>query len=285
MKQLIIILILFMTLIACNKNSKFKIPVIPSELDSILDIYIKNNPKNDIYYLIFESRCGKQFFTLQCSSSSYSSDYMDGCFMREGKLIVYWSVNKSWKDSLLHIQEEQCFDSLAKYNNMAGTDGNYDFSYNPKTYRILSVNQYREAVQSDWEYPTPACDSNIIRSTALNTIVNDYINTNKSSAIVSLRFSNLNGDTFVSIGHDYEYDPKSFSGMFYRDERIVVIYSIESINGMDIIDKQSLLPIQAIKDYKTRKRKYPRYPENKYKIISKNVLEPISFYNNIWMNI
>ena len=284
MKKLIYILILCIILIACNNNCSFT--TIPPELDSIIERYIANYPNNEIYDLIFESRNGKQFFTLQCSSSCYNSDYLDGCFMREGKIIVYWAVNNSWKDSLLHIQEEeQCHDSLAKYTDLAKNDFFYDAPYNPLTYRILSVSQYREADESDWAYPKPACDSNVIRSSALNTIVNDYINTNDSPTIVYIRFSKVNGDTFVSIGHDYEYCQEAFSGMFYRDERIVVIYDIGNINDMDIIDKQAMLPIREIDAYKTKKRKNPLSTEEKYKIISNEVLEPISYYNSNWFKI
>ena len=258
----------------------------PPELDSILEEYIAKYPKNDIYYLIFENRNNKQFFTIQSSTSCYDSNYMDGCFMRKGKIIVFWSVNQSWKDSLLHIpQESLCYDSLAKFSDFATDLVQYDAPYNPQTYRILSVNQYREVEDSDWAYTTPACDSNVIQSSALNKIVNNYINENDSPNIVYLRFSNLKGDIFVSMGQDYVYDPVTFSGMLYRNKRIVVLYSIDKLKNLEIIDKQSMLPVKTISDYKAQARKYPRYPEEKYRIVSKEIIEPISSDDNIWMDI
>ena len=265
-------------------NSSFT--AMPSELDSLLDDYIAKYPNNKIYYMIFENRCNKQFFTLQCFSDCYDSNYLDGCFMKRGRIIVFWSVNKSWRDSLLHIpQEELCFDSLTKYTDFSKTDMCYDAPYNPQTYRILSANRYRKATVSDWNYPEPACDSNAICSSVLNKIVNDYINTNNSPNIVYLRFSNLNGVDFVSVGQDCVYDPETFSGMFYRNERIVVIYSIDKLKNFDFVDKQSLLHIQEIRDYKSQSRKFPRFPEKKYRIVSKEVIESISSNNSIWMDI
>ena len=130
-----------------------------------------------------------------------------------------------------------------------------------------------------------ASDSNIIRSSVLNKIVNDYINTNDSPNIVYLRFSNLDGNNYVSIGYDYVYDPESFSGMFYRNKRIVVIYAIDKIKNLNIIDKQAMLPIETISDYKSYKRKFPQFPETKYRIKSKDVIESISLDDSIWINI
>jgi hypothetical protein len=284
MKKIFILLVISTILIACYNNNNCFIVISP-ELDSILDEYIDKNPDNKIYYLTFENRCNKQFFTLQCSSDCYDSNFVDGCFMKKGKIIVFWSVNKSWKDSLLHIpQEELCFDSLAKYTDFAKTEMDYDAPYNALTYRIISVNEYRKATDSDWSYPESARDSNVICSSVLNDILNNYINTNNSPIITYLRFSNLNGTDFVSIGQDYVYDPEAFSGMFYRNERIVVVYSIDKLRNLDIIDKLSLLPIHTICDYKSHKRKYP-IGEKKYCIVSKNTIEPISSDNKLWMDI
>ena len=86
-------IIIFIVLITCNiacKNTNRSFTSMPPELDSVIAKYIANHPDNEIYDLIFESRNGKQFFTLQCSSDLYNSDYVDGCFMREGKIIIYW---------------------------------------------------------------------------------------------------------------------------------------------------------------------------------------------------
>ena len=286
MKKIFIIFIISIISIACNirKDNNSYIPI-SSGLDSILDEYIHKNPDSKIYNLIFESQCDKQFFTLQCSSDCYDSNFMDGCFMKNDKIIVFWSVNKSWKDSLIKIpQEGLCYDSLAKFTDYSNTQMDYDAPYNPQTYRILSTNQYREATISDWNYPKPACDNNVINSSALNDIVNDYINTNNSPHIVYLRFNNLNGANFVSVGQDYVYDSKMFSGMFYRNERIVVVYSIDKIKNLDIIDKRSLLPIQTISDYKSQKRRY-LIGEKKYRIVSRESIVSIPFNNKNWMDI
>ena len=256
------------------------------ELDSILDVYIANNPKRNVFNIVFENRNHKQFFYLQSYPDFYDGNLVDGCFMKNGKIIIFWSINKSWKDSLLHIpQEKLCFDSLANYSDVNKGGVHFDGSPNHLTYRILSVNKYKRAEESDWSYPEPACDNNVISSKALNKIFNVFINTNDSPTITYLRFSNVNGDNFVSIGYDIVFNPETFSGMFYRNERIIVVYSIDNIRNLDIIDENSLLPIQRISDYRPMKRKFPRFPEKKYRIVSKEKMERITSDNNIWMDI
>lgn len=286
MRKIIPTTLLCIVLIACNRNGSNFSAMMPPELDSILDKYIAENPKRNVFNMLFYNFNNKQFFTLQSSSDYYDSNYVDGCFMKNGKIIIFWSVNNSWKDSLLHIpQEELCFDSLEKYKDFNKVGVDYDVPENSLTYRILSKNKYRKAEESDWSYPEPACDSNVISSSALNKIVNDFINTNDSPIITYLRFSNVNGDNFVSIGYDFVYNPETFSGMFYRNGRIVVVYSLDNIRNLDIIDKESLLPIQTISDYRALKRKFPRFSEKKYRIVSKEKMERITSDNSIWIDI
>ena len=286
MRKIITIILLCIALIACNRNGSNSSAMMPPELDSILDEYIANNPKRNVFNIVFENRNHKQFFYLQSYPDFYDGNFVDGCFMKNGKIIIFWSVNKSWKDSLLHIpQEDLCFDSLANYSDVNKGGVHFDGSPNHLTYRILSVNKYKRAEESDWSYPEPACDNNVISSKALNKIVNVFINTNDSPTITYLRFSNVNGDNFVSIGYDIVFNPETFSGMFYRNERIIVVYSIDNIRNLDIIDENSLLPIQRISDYRPMKRKFPRFPEKKYRIVSKEKMERITSDNNIWMDI
>ena len=286
MRKIITIILLCIALIACNRNGSNSSDMMSPELDSILDVYIANNPKRNVFNIVFENRNHKQFFYLQSYPDFYDGNLVDGCFMKNGKIIIFWSVNKSWKDSLLHIpQEDLCFDSLANYSDVNKGGVHFDGSPNHLTYRILSVNKYKRAEESDWSYPEPACDNNVISSKALNKIVNVFINTNDSPTITYLRFSNVNGDNFVSIGYDIVFNPETFSGMFYRNERIIVVYSIDNIRNLDIIDENSLLPIQRISDYRPMKRKFPRFPEKKYRIVSKEKMERITSDNNIWMDI
>lgn len=286
MRKIITTTLLCIALIACNRNGSNSSAIMPPELDSILDKYIAENPKRKVFDIIFENRNHKQFFTLESYPDFYDGNFVDGCFMKNGKIIIFWSVNKSWKDSLLHIpQEELCFDSLEKYEDVNKGDVQFCGSPNSLTYRILSVNKYKKADESDWSYPESACDSNVISSTALNKVVNDVINTIDSPPITYLRFSNVNGDNFVSIGYDIVYNPETFSGMFYRNGRIVVVYSLDNIRNLDIIDRKSLLPIQTISDYRALKRKFPRFSEKKYRIVSKEKMERITCDNSIWIDI
>lgn len=286
MRKIIPTTLLCIVLIACNRNGSSFSAMMPPELDSILDKYIAENPKRKVFDIIFENRNHKQFFTLESYPDFYDGNFVDGCFMKNGKIIIFWSVNKSWKDSLLHIpQEELCFDSLEKYEDVNKGDVQFCGSPNSLTYRILSKNKYKKADESDWSYPESACDSNVINSTALNKVVNDVINTIDSPPITYLRFSNVNGDNFVSIGYDFVYNPETFSGMFYRNGRIVVVYSLDNIRNLDIIDRKSLLPIQTISDYRALKRKFPRFSEKKYRIVSKEKMERITCDNSIWIDI
>ena len=73
--------------------------------------------------------------------------------------------------------------------------------------------------------------------------------------------------------------------MFYRNGRIVVVYSLDDIRNLDIIDKKLLLPIQTINDYRPLKGEFPRFSEKKFRIVSKGKMERITSDNSIWMDI
>ena len=90
MRKIITIILLCIALIACNRNGSNSSAMMPPELDSILDEYIANNPKRNVFNIVFENRNHKQFFTLQSYSDIYDSNYVDGCFMKNGKIIIFW---------------------------------------------------------------------------------------------------------------------------------------------------------------------------------------------------
>lgn len=173
-------------------------------------------------------------------------------------------------DSLINIPpSNQCYDSLKKFNDWNESELMYsDKNVYAESYRILGSNNYRIANKSDYALSDTAHSSNVIKSKAINRILNDYLNSYYPH-IAYLRFDTLYGRDYMWISNDFVYDKEAFSGMFYRDGRIVVLYDLNRLKTQDLVDKTQLLPITELKDYKAVKRKYARFQEYRYIVASK----------------
>ena len=55
MRKIITTIFLCIALIACNRNGSNSSAIMPPELDSILDEYIANNPKRNVFNIVFEN--------------------------------------------------------------------------------------------------------------------------------------------------------------------------------------------------------------------------------------
>lgn len=257
------------TLVSCRFDNLLNDNYIQPELDSIVTEYIKKYPNDSIYSLYFYQFNNKQFFNIWCSGTHYDSRFVDICFPKNNKLIVACSINNSLMDSLISISESnQCLNSLKKYNDWNDdADRSYDYDSHVENYRILGSKNYRIADVSDFEQVDSAHDCNVIKSQAINNVLNNFLNSCRTD-IAYLRFDSINKSDYMTIGNDYVYDKDAFSGMFYRDGRIVVLYDYDKIMNQGIIDKSQLLPISELKYYKAIKRTQAKFMESKFKIKS-----------------
>lgn len=256
-------------LASCHFDSLHNNNYINPELDSVITKYVNQYPEDDIYTLCFYQFNNNQFFNIQCSGSFYDSNFADVCFLKNNKIIVAWSMNKSLMDSLINISPlNQCYDSLKKYNDCNDTElMYYDKNHHAENYRILKLNNYRIANESDFEFTDSAHSCNIIKSQTLNSILNNYLN-EFTPQITYIRFYSEKGLDYLIIGNDFVYDKNSFSGMFYRDGRIVVIYDLDKLHTQNLIDRTQLLPVNELKDYKVVRRSSAIFIEKKFKIKS-----------------
>ena len=182
-------------------------------------------------------------------------------------------------DSLINIPpSNQCYDSLKKFNDRNESELMYsDKNVYAESYRILGSNNYRIANKSDYALSDTAHSSNVIKSKAINRILNDYLNSYYPH-IAYLRFDTLYGRDYMWISNDFVYDKEAFSGMLYRDGRIVVLYDLNRLKTQDLVDKTQLLPITELKDYKAVKRKYARFQEYRYIVVSKEKIIKVPLF-------
>ena len=275
----ILLVFIVITLVSCHFDNSHSGNYIQPELDSVLTEFIEKHPEDSIYSLIFYQNNNKQFFNIQCSDTHYDSRFVDACFVKNGKIITVCSINNSLMDSLINIPpSNQCFDLLEKYNNSNEEDCEpmcYDMNGNMTSYRILKLNVYRKTKDSDFLCTDSVRSCNVIKSQAINRVLNDYLNSGWTD-ITYLRFNTQNGTNYMTIGDDYVYDKEEFSGMFYRDGRIVVIYDLNKLANLELIDKKRLLPATELKYYKAIHRKKAKFYERKYEILSKENIVRVS---------
>lgn len=275
----ILSIIILITLASCHFDNLHNDNYIQPELDSVITEFIKKHPEDSIYTLSFYKFNNKHFFDIYCSGTYYDSNFIDVCFYKNNKIIVAWSINNSLMDSLINIPpSNQCYDSLKKFNDRNESELMYsDKNVYAESYRILGSNDYRIANKSDYALSDTAHSSNVIKSQAVNRILNDYLNSYYPH-IAYLRFDTLYGRDYMWISNDFVYDKEAFSGMFYRDGRIVVLYDLNRLKTQDLIDKTQLLPITELKDYKAVKRKYARFQEYRYIVASKEKIIKVPLF-------
>lgn len=263
---------IIITLASCHFDNLHNGNYIQPELDSAITEFIEKHPEDSIYSLIFYQNNNKQFFNIQCSGTHYDSRFVDVCFVKNGKIITVCSINNSLMNSLINISpSNQCFDLLKKYNNSNEEDSEpvcYDIDNCIISYRILKLNEFRITNDSDFICTDSVRSCNVVKSQAINRVLNDYLNS-RLTDITYLRFNTQGGTDYMTIGDDYVYDKDAFSGMFYRDGRIVVIYDLNKLSYQELIDKTQLLPVTELKYYKAIHRKKAKFYERKYEIISK----------------
>lgn len=117
----------------CDKNKTPKI-FIEESLDSLLSNFIKDNPNDHIYSILFYNKNEKQFMEITSFGKLYYSKLVDKVFYKDGKLICYYSINRSWADSLLNIPASLlCTDSLKKYDDLSTGLIDYEGPLNTRT--------------------------------------------------------------------------------------------------------------------------------------------------------
>lgn len=277
-----LVLIFYFLLFGCCKQPNAGEPI-DASLANILSEFIKENPNNKIYQLIFFNIEGRQFFQLGESDNLFDKEILDGCFMFNNKIICYSSYNNSYVDSLINTSKvHKCYDALKecyeKHENLA----NYDRVLKAKTYRVISRCKIRIAFSEELKYSTHACDSNVIKNEAINNVLNTYLNKN-DFFITYIRFKKFDKKFYFSIGQDIGYD-KDFSGLFLRNNRIVVLYSIDE-SPRNCIDIPYLKPVSYISDYKCIHREFPVFGQKMYKIVNNKKVKKIDHSDRIWIEL
>lgn len=270
--------------LACNEYKNKDSFFINESLDAILSNYIRENNEQKIFYLFFFRKFDRTFVTIQRSGKYYNSDYTDGVFYKNNKFICYYSINKALADSYIHIPYKlQCIDSLKKYTNVKRVLVNNDASPAPRTYILTNKHDFILAKASDLMCKTKAHDTNIIKDKQINTILNHFINENEP-IITYIRFKHIRKNLYMCIGNDLTYERKDFVGMFYRDKRVVVVYSDRKRADCDIIENSKLYGLKDMSEYRMMHRDFPYGIRDIY-LLEANSAKRVSYENPEYMNL
>lgn len=247
----------------CDKKKTPKI-FIEESLDSLLSNFIKDNPNDHIYSILFYNKNEKQFMEITSFGRLYYSRLVDKVFYKDGKLICYYSINRSWADSLLNIPASLlCTDSLKKYDDLSTGLIDYEGPLNTRTYRIFSKGKILPAKEDDFVCKVIASDTNVIKNEQINNILNSFINEH-NPIITYIRFKHIKNKRYMCLGNDISYDKKGFIGMFYRNGRIVVLYSDINMADNDIVETKLLKSIKELSDYHIVHNEIPVYFQEEY---------------------
>ena len=283
MKKILFVCLVMLQL-ACNGYKNEDSFFINESLDSILSDYIKEKKTNKIFYLFFCRSLDRIFVTIQCSGKCYNSDYIDGVFSKNGKLICYYSINKTLADSYIHIPYKlQCVDSLKKYTNVKKELVNNDVSPAPRTYILFNKHDFVLAKASDFVSKTKAHDTTVVKNKQINQILNNFINENEP-IITYIRFKHIKKNLYVCVGNDLTYEKKDFVGMFYRNKRVVVVYSDRKRADSNIIENGKLHGLEEMSEYRMMHREI-QYGIRDIYLLEADSAKRVAYENPEYMNL
>lgn len=264
---------LFVIMFATGCSKRKNALILNPQFDSILNAYLENNPEDSIYSITFFKQNSCNFFTIQGSDIYYDSDFIDGCFEVNNKIITYCSLNKTISDSLLiNPNNDIHLKSLQKFTDWKDVTMYNDRPDKSLTYKIISKNNIVPAEMIDFKKTNEALGTNCVSNNALNIVLNKQINEG-GSLITYLRFHNINGINYVCIGQDFTLDRQICKGVFYRNEYPVAVYVVGNMTDIPFIDKSQLKPVQEFSQYRYLHRNYPIFPEQRYRIKDNELLD------------
>ena len=289
MRNVFIIIFIGLSCI-CNGQS-FNDSVLCPQLDSLLSKYIDENKRNySVVQINFVEYGGVDFVSFY-DRTDYDSQFMDGYFYKDGKLITFYSIDTRPRNNYINYKKTFCLkDSIPDYYHdcPVGCTQLSNYESHPKLYLIHSK-EYIEEVENvkspsvKWQ---KAVGSNAINHKKLNSIINDYINNNYYMLYV-LRFNKVDNCFYVSINGASAYDRNEIKAYFFRNGHLVVIYDMNMIPYQDLIVEDEIIQFEDnIKNYRGATM-YPDFknipPPQKYKFISRNKIKRVSLSNKSWL--
>lgn len=277
------LLITVIAIIGCQNSYHKKDELyIEKSLDSVISNYITDHLNSNIYAIMFYHVANKQYVEISSSYDYYNKDFVDGCFMKNGKIIVYCSFNNGFADSLMYIPKSvQCMDSLKSYRTSIGCR---DVDFKTKFYRIINKSQIVAVKPEEIKYESVASDTNVIKRRDLNDIVNNYIN-EINPLLTYIRFKHIKNKRYFSIGSDNVYERKGLVGVFFRNGRLVVLYSDNGHIDDDIAEKSELGDMGLLDGYRVLPREFPLDPRQEEYQIHLNKITKLNKKNPVWINV
>lgn len=237
-------LCIFVLLLFCCCEQKYNGLRISDGLETVLSDYIERYDTDSIIRVEFY-KIKDHVNMLVFHEPYYDKNYVDGCFKKQGKLIVYHCDYEGLADSLIMPYNSINKDLLKKYKfwTLSDYDGNRDLC----EYHILSKDKIIKNSKKNIIYNNSITNTDGIYSPAINKILNEKLNSN-GSLVTSLHFASVKGKDYVCINSGRFYDYKNLYGCIIRDERMITLHSVDKISYKNIIDTSLIkkdLPILA----------------------------------------
>lgn len=269
-------IIYILAIFTCCDNSSKKDTQIVDSLDRLLSNYISQHEEDSIITLDFW-KTENHIDLVVLHEPYYHKDMVDGCFEKQGKLIIFHSDYEGLLDSLIIQSDSNDKSLLSKYESWPKGvmyDGNYDASF----YCVLSKDSIIPEDGFLHFYKQEAISTAGINSPALNKIINTELNSD-CNLITSLYFGKIDNEVYLCVKSDRFYESKNLDGCLFRDGRMLTLHSINVLSNRDIIDTS------FVKNNLSMLAKYKRKPEesivkvkgrnNCYKIVSEDIIIPI----------
>lgn len=228
---LFLCVILASFLISCNKHEYNDIEI-AEQLDKVLTGYIDKYGTDSVIRVSF-SKAENHIDMLIYHEPFYDKNYVDGCFEKQGKLIVYHSDYEGLVDSLITPYYSKNKDLLDKYKKwvLADADINRDF----QEYCILAKDKIVQDPDIKHVYSQKVISEDGVLSPAVNRLINERLNSN-GCLVTSVYFSSKDNEDYLYINSGRLVDYKNLYGCIERGNRIVTFHSVEKLRNKNIVD-------------------------------------------------
>ena len=200
------LLCLCLALLSCCNKYKNNEIIIADSLDELLEEYISQHEEDSIIMLDFW-KTENHIDMVVLHEPYYDKDMIDGCFEKQGKLIVFHSDFNGLLDSLITPSNSINEMLLSKYKPWP-KGLFYDGHYDACSYCIINKDSIIKVDHLLHCYNKKATGTDGINSTILNEIINKELNSN-CNLITSLQFAKIDNDIYMYVNSDRLYDGKN----------------------------------------------------------------------------
>lgn len=230
---------------------------ISKALDDVLADYTTRYNKDNVIILNFYKIEDQTLFSIG-HSRFYFNKEMNGCFIYNKKLVVYYLYSKdSLADSLIDYSFTADRDILKDYIFFGDMNCEYDGKPNIEDYVVKSKECIVKAKEADLKYKEIVSDTTGIKSDSFNKLINERFN-HSNACITAIRFASFENDCYIHVKDVDSYSRKNLNGCLKRNGRIVTFYNTENLLYPNMLDQQLIQQSLSLLN------KYKEFSDNEF---------------------